>query len=101
MCMLVVAGLALTTSCGGNDSEETKSSQSPTVVRQNVKTDGFDLPEIGPHPLPRDVAKMRQGNVNYYREMFNDSNKYQYAYAEVLGIEPIVTLSDAYNAKRP
>lgn len=34
-------------------------------------------------------------------EVFNDSNKYQYAWAEKLGIEPIHTLADAFRTRRP
>lgn len=34
-------------------------------------------------------------------EVFNDSNKYQYAAAEKLGIRPIRTLGDAYFTSRP
>lgn len=35
------------------------------------------------------------------REIFNDSNKYQYAFAERLGIAPIRTLADAFYVRRP
>lgn len=43
-------------------------------------------------------------HVNYFsnfREVFNDSNKYQYAYAEKLGIDPIVSVKNSYFTKRP
>lgn len=34
-------------------------------------------------------------------EIFNDSNKYQYAFAERIGIAPIRTLADAFYVRRP
>lgn len=40
-------------------------------------------------------------NIGRYDEVFNDSNYIQYASAERLGIDPIHTLADAYNTKRP
>lgn len=39
--------------------------------------------------------------VGAYREVFNDSNYLQYQSAERLGIDPMHTLGDAYNTRRP
>lgn len=39
--------------------------------------------------------------VGIYKEVFNDSNYLQYREAERLGIDPIHTLADAYNTRRP
>lgn len=46
----------------------------------------------------RRISINRIGNL---REIFNDSNKYHYEYAERLGINPIATLADAYYTRRP
>lgn len=67
-------------------------------------------PEIP--PLPADLPEKRltgtrHGNriplytIGPLREIFNDSNKYQYAFAERLGIAPIRTLADAFYVRRP
>ena len=40
-------------------------------------------------------------NIGHLREVFNDSNKYQYAHAERIGIEPISDLYFAYHTRRP
>lgn len=39
--------------------------------------------------------------IGRYDEVFNDSNYLQYMSAERLGIDPIITLYDAYNTSRP
>lgn len=40
-------------------------------------------------------------NIGRYDEVFNDSNYIQYQSAENWGIDPIYTVSDAYNTRRP
>lgn len=39
--------------------------------------------------------------IGRLRDVFNDSNKYHYMAAMKIGIDPIVTLADAYYSKRP
>ncbi|MDE7402711.1 MAG: hypothetical protein K2M87_04785 [Muribaculaceae bacterium] len=43
----------------------------------------------------------RYGRIGRLREVFNDSNKYQYAAGERIGIRPIATIADAYYVSRP
>lgn len=50
---------------------------------------------------PRYHDHVRVNNVGKLWEVFNDSNKYQYAYAERIGIEPVTSLRQAYFARRP
>ena len=45
--------------------------------------------------------RIRIKHVGSYREVFNDSNKFHYAYAEKLGIDPITDIKSAYNTRRP
>lgn len=45
--------------------------------------------------------RIRVNIRGHLRDLLNDSNKYQYRYAEKLGIQPIRTLSQAYNTRRP
>ena len=46
-------------------------------------------------------GKLWTKNIGRYNEVFNDSNYVQYASAERLGIDPIHTVCDAYNTRRP
>lgn len=55
-----------------------------------------EQPEPGP---TRGMS--RYNRIGRLREVFNDSNKYQYAAAERIGIDPIRSLADAYYLKRP
>lgn len=50
---------------------------------------------------PRHNDRIRVNNIGKLYEVFNDSNKYQYEWAEKLGIEPIHSLDEAYHTKRP
>ncbi|MDE6243381.1 MAG: hypothetical protein K2M14_05160 [Muribaculaceae bacterium] len=50
---------------------------------------------------PRHNDRIYVKNLGNLREVFLDSNKYQYAWAERIGIEPIRGLNDAYRTRRP
>lgn len=45
--------------------------------------------------------RIKVNNIGRLQDIFNDSNKYQYAIAERLGIKPIRSLADAYYTRRP
>lgn len=45
--------------------------------------------------------RIRVNHIGSYREVFNDSNRQQYAYAEKLGIAPITDVKSVYNTRRP
>lgn len=45
--------------------------------------------------------RIRINRIGNLREIFNDSNKYQYAAAERIGIDPISGVQDAYFTRRP
>ena len=49
--------------------------------------------------LPADMK--RYGRIGRLGELFNDSNKYQYAAAERIGIQPIRSLVQAYYLQKP
>lgn len=49
----------------------------------------------------RETGKPWTNHIGRYDEIFNDSNYLQYQSAERLGIDPIFTLADAYNTRRP
>ncbi len=78
--------------------------------KRNERHEGADgsgerIPaEVVIAPVPEEPcsnARIRVYNVGHLRDVFNDSNKYQYAVAERLGIKPITTLADAYFTRRP
>lgn len=50
---------------------------------------------------PRHEDRVPVNNIGRLADVFNDSNKYQYAYAERLGIKPIESLGDAYFVNKP
>lgn len=74
-----------------------------------------NVDSVATDTITKNIAKenqnIRQGcysnariHVNYFgnfREVFNDSNKYQYAHAEKSGIDPITDIKSCYFTKRP
>ena len=55
----------------------------------------------GPIPDPDNGSLAKYGTIGKLHEAFNESNKYQYAAGERIGISPITSLADAYFTKRP
>lgn len=51
--------------------------------------------------LPARVNMGRYNRIGRLADVFNDSNKYQYAAGERIGIRPIRSLADAYYLRRP
>ena len=63
-----------------------------------------DAPSAAPIETGKDApnhGRIRVRNIGSLMEVFNDSNKYQYAAAERLGIRPIHSLGQAYFTTRP
>lgn len=87
--------------CGGVvacSSEETSTTEpSKQTEIANVEADSY-LSEV---PVTKTSGRIRYNDIGSFAIVFNDSNKYQYAYAEKLGIDPIADLSQTYCAKRP
>ncbi len=52
-------------------------------------------------PPPTATGMARYNRLGRLNELFNDSNKYQYAAGERIGVRPILSLSDAYYLRRP
>lgn len=50
---------------------------------------------------PRHHDRIHVNNIGPLAKVFNDSNKYQYVWAERLGIEPIRNAGEAYRTRRP
>lgn len=99
--MLACCILAGSGSCGRSsdaDSESAAPKQAESYDLSDIKR----TPSSVPIPQgPRYHDHIRVNNIGHLWEVFNDSNKYQYAYAEKLGIEPVRSLRNAYFARRP
>ena len=63
---------------------------------KRVPAQGVNIPSG-----PRHHARIHVNNIGPLAKVFNDSNKYQYAWAEKLGIEPIHSFGEAYRTERP
>jgi len=60
------------------------------------------VPEVNADSVHATPERMsRYNRIGRLGELFNDSNRYQYAVAERVGIKPIRTLADAYYLSKP
>lgn len=94
----LLSSLILTIASCGKDKSEISAD---TVERETAMT--RTLQQMLDKPL-QPVSKGVQphaNNIGRFQEVFNDSNKFQYAYAEKFGIRPIESLRDAYYTTRP
>lgn len=108
-------GCSAAVSCGSGDNEKSDSNISVSAGHpepKNAFTDPLNYTDVSVKGI--DAAKssvikggvrhhdrIRVNNIGPLAEVFNDSNKYQYAWAEKLGIDPITDLSQAYATRRP
>ena len=81
---------ALLASCSGEKEEK---GTAAAMERDTASAEGT--------PMPEDMSRYRADLHRHYRDVFNDSNKYQYAHAVRLGIDPISDLGSAYFTSRP
>ncbi len=119
---VLLTGMA---ACGGSKEENEKELMGVMGMAGNAKEDGRagrnaetylvdpldyrDTPNKPHSPLegvdipsgPRNHDRIHVNNIGPLAEVFNDSNKYQYAWAEKLGIEPINSLGEAFRTRRP
>lgn len=116
ICATVGLGALFTTSCSGP--EEESNTDTPAEVAMQTKHPS-DRHAYYTDPLgyrrdenkrersasspkgTRTNERIRVNNIGRLPEVFNDSNKYQYAWAERLGIEPICGIGDAFRTRRP
>lgn len=109
---LLVALIVLLSACGKKQ-QNIYSAEGVADYSDEPRTDAdiqaaydawFEEPEL---PDGADVKHARTSdripvnNLGNLAELFNDSNKYQYAFAEKLGITPIESLQDAFYTSRP
>lgn len=91
---LLLASTLFATSCSCSDSKEKSDAEatSQEVLRRR-KPDNYRM--------PADMSHLRKDLHRHLAEVFNDSNRYQYAHAVYLGIDPIHDIGDSYNTNRP
>lgn len=117
--------MAGVTACGGSKDENEKELMGVMGMAGNAEENGEasktgatylsdpldyrDTPKTSRTPaegvnIPagrRNHDRIHVNNIGPLAEVFNDSNKYQYAWAEKLGIEPITDLGGAFRTRRP
>lgn len=73
----------------------------PLDYRDTPKTSRTPAEGVNIPAGRRNHDRIHVNNIGPLAEVFNDSNKYQYAWAEKLGIEPITDLGGAFRTRRP
>ena len=87
--------------------DENGNSTAPTTTQPRAPRPSLHAPQSrAPRPALRapqyPADSLRQAlKIGRYGDVFNDSNKYQYAAAERIGITPISGVADAYFTRRP
>lgn len=79
-----------TTSAAVDTSTPEEADETPFVEQTGIQNDSVRPAQLG-----------RFRGMGKLATLFNDSNKYQYAAGERIGIKPIRNLADAYYLKRP
>lgn len=91
-CVGLMIGVSLLAGVSCTSKEEKKIKESPKPKS--------NLPEIRMPEGPRQPQRLLSDDVDYYFQMFNDSNHTQLAYAKHLGIEPLNSTSEVESASR-
>lgn len=92
---IYILALIFLGSCSGGEQSE-----SDTIAVDSISSETA----ITPAPTdrsPRKNARIKINHIGSYRTIFNDSNKYQYAHAERLGIKPLTNVVSALHIDRP
>ena len=81
--------------------EDSASVPAEDSLSPETMQDGESVDEnvVFPELPPPDMTRYR--SIGRLNELFNDSNKYQYAAGERIGIKPISKLGDAFFTRRP
>lgn len=100
---LIIAILLLPIACS---QQEENISETPAIGKKGVYHRPPVDRKLSPNAIevkkgPRRFDRVATNDIGVFDSVFNDSNYRQYAYAEKLGIDPLNSLSDAYNTKRP
>lgn len=113
-----LALLSLAFSCGrGTDAFDSVSdmsqgggetaNRSEAFSRSAATMEGIEFPAFpeirkrGANDAEKHGTRLFLNNMGSLAEIFNDSNKFQYAAAERIGITPIHSIGDAFHTRRP
>ena len=111
-----VCGLSLAAGCGSSHSDSDSAAAADAYGTRHMPSNPYTDPlDYRPQAVkgcnqahtvvikggPRSHDRIHINNVGPLVETFNDSNKYQYVWAERLGIDPIISLENAYRTRRP
>ena len=92
--LLTLSALFLAAGCGGGgEFDRIEGSPANGDGEQRSPSANYKMPDNMDSLRPRLAWKMAQ--------VFNDSNRYQYAHAEMMGIGPIRRAGDAFRTRRP
>ncbi len=83
-------------SCGGSGALENVTDEG--VSMEEVAEADMQLPQN--YKMPDRMDSLRSRLPQCLVQIFNDSNKYQYAHAEHVGIKPINSVADIYYARK-
>lgn len=111
--LLLCVFALLSASCGkqpevytGDDLEDepewwsdTDNKAKKKVSKKKKAPKPVDIPKVD--KISIDNGQILINDIGPLYEVFNDSNKYQYEFAEKLGIDPIESFRDAYHTKKP
>lgn len=101
MAAMAVAVLAGFVACGGSAGKDTDSASAEPMPDSFYQSHPSPKGNYQIKKGPRHNDRIRINSVGRLAEVFNDSNKFQYAHAERLGIRPITSLYDTYYTTRP
>lgn len=107
ICFLVMACLMVVGCKRGNDAFDRataagyNNSDLSDLYDQSDESDRADQPAPSPLVGTRHGERIPVRRIGMLREVFNDSNKYQYAAAERLGIRPMTDIGKTYFTSRP
>lgn len=82
------------------DADGTPAPPQAAPVRQSADTAGQSA-DTAAHEAAKPARLSRYNRIGRLHEIFNDSNRYQYAAGERIGIAPITGIADAYYTRRP
>lgn len=86
---------------GSQASNHTDYMTDPLGYKDSPETPHTPVAGVNIPSGPRHHDRIHVNDLGSLAEVFNDSNKYQYAWAERLGIDPITDLGEAFRTRRP
>lgn len=99
--ILLAASLGVAPLSGCSNKEASTEEDSSIIVEKIKSEEDKDREKPMIVAGPRHFDRIRVNNIGPLKEIFNDSNKFQLARAQEIGIEPLSDLRSAYFTSRP